>query len=164
MPKDRCSRSTWRSSSRSSETKGRKRNETKGRKRNENSSTRHLIFDIGTGSAERLSALKIPYDYLNKVFIGHLHSDHFGDMDALWVGGVVGNRLNPMRVWGPAGHKPEYGTAYALEHMEKMLTWDKGSRLGNVDILRRCAVWHGQSNPHAQQHRDQVGTHECHDQ
>jgi ribonuclease Z len=93
-----------------------------------------FIFDIGTGSAERLSAMKIPYDYLDKVFLGHLHSDHFGDMDALWVGGVVGNRVNKMRVWGPRGHKPEYGTAYAIEHMEKMLTWDKGSRLGNVDI------------------------------
>jgi ribonuclease Z len=93
-----------------------------------------FIFDIGTGSAERLSAMKIPYDYLDKVFLGHLHSDHFGDMDALWVGGVVGNRVNAMRVWGPSGHKPEYGTAYAIEHMEKMLTWDKGSRLGNVDI------------------------------
>ncbi len=93
-----------------------------------------FIFDIGTGSAERLSALKIPYDYLDKVFIGHLHSDHFGDMDALWVGGVVGNRVNPLRVWGPSGHQTEYGTAYALDHMQKMLTWDKGSRLGNVDI------------------------------
>ena len=93
-----------------------------------------FIFDIGTGSAERLSAMKIPYDYLDKVFVGHLHSDHFGDMDALWVGGVVGNRINPLRVWGPAGHKPEYGTAYAIDHMQKMLTWDKGSRLGNVDI------------------------------
>ncbi len=34
-----------------------------------------FIFDIGTGSAERLSAMKIPYDYLGKVFIGHLHSE-----------------------------------------------------------------------------------------
>ena len=93
-----------------------------------------FLFDIGTGSAERISAMKIPYDYLDKVFIGHLHSDHFGDMDALWVGGVVANRVNTMRVWGPAGHAPEYGTAYAIDHMEKMLTWDKGSRLGNVDI------------------------------
>ncbi len=93
-----------------------------------------FIFDIGTGSAERLSALKIPYDYLDKVFLGHLHADHFGDMDALWVGGVVGNRINPLKVWGPKGHAPEYGTAYALDHMQKMLTWDKGSRLGNVDI------------------------------
>jgi ribonuclease Z len=78
--------------------------------------------------------MKIPYDYLDKVFIGHLHSDHFGDMDALWVGGVVGNRVQPMRLWGPAGHAPEFGTAYAIEHMQKMLTWDTGSRLGNVDI------------------------------
>ena len=93
-----------------------------------------FLFDIGTGSAERISAMKIPYDYLDKVFIGHLHSDHFGDMDALWVGGVVGNRVNTMRVWGPSGHAPEYGITYAIEHMEKMLTWDKGSRLGNVDI------------------------------
>ena len=85
-----------------------------------------FLFDVGLGSAERIAAMKIPYDYLDKVFLGHLHADHFGDMDALWVGGVVSNRLNPLRVWGPAGHEPEYGTAYAIEHMQKMLTWDKG--------------------------------------
>ena len=37
-----------------------------------------FIFDIGSGSAERLSSLQIPYDYLDKIFIGHLHGDHFG--------------------------------------------------------------------------------------
>jgi ribonuclease Z len=35
-----------------------------------------FLFDVGSGSAERISALKIPYDLLDKVFIGHLHSDH----------------------------------------------------------------------------------------
>jgi ribonuclease Z len=93
-----------------------------------------FLFDIGSGSTERISALKIPYDYLDKVFIGHLHSDHFGDLGDLWIGGVIGNRIKPLRVWGPSGHKPEFGTKYALEHMEKMFTWDSGSRLGNVDI------------------------------
>ena len=92
-----------------------------------------FIFDIGSGSAERISGLAIPYDYLDKVFIGHLHSDHFGDLGDLWVGGVLSNRQVPLRVWGPNGTKPEYGTAYALEHMEKMLTWDAASRLGNVN-------------------------------
>ena len=48
-----------------------------------------FIFDIGTGSMERLTGLAIPFDYLDKVFVGHLHSDHFGDLDALWVGGVL---------------------------------------------------------------------------
>ncbi len=57
-----------------------------------------FIFDIGTGSSERLSAMKIPYDFLDKVFIGHLHADHFGDLDALWVGGVLANRQRPLRV------------------------------------------------------------------
>lgn len=93
-----------------------------------------FLFDIGSGSAERISALKIPYDFLDKVFIGHLHSDHFGDLGDLWIGGVIGNRIKPLRVWGPSGSKPEYGTKYALQHMEKMFTWDSASRLGNVDI------------------------------
>ena len=93
-----------------------------------------FIFDIGSGSAERISALKIPYDYLDKVFIGHLHSDHFGALGDLWIGGVIGNRIKPLRVWGPSGDKPELGTKYALEHMEKVFTWDSASRLGNVDI------------------------------
>ena len=29
-----------------------------------------FIFDIGLGSTERIAAMKIPYDYLDKVFIG----------------------------------------------------------------------------------------------
>ena len=55
-----------------------------------------FLFDIGTGSAERISAMQIPYNYLNKVFIGHLHSDHFGDLDALYCGGIVANRVVPL--------------------------------------------------------------------
>lgn len=92
-----------------------------------------FIFDIGTGSMERLSALAIPYYYLDKVFVGHLHSDHFGDLDALWVGGVIGNRQRPLRIWGPNGATEKLGTAYAVERMKEMLTWDAASRLGNVN-------------------------------
>ncbi len=92
-----------------------------------------FLFDIGTGSAERLSALKIPYNFIDKVFLGHLHSDHFGDLDALWVGGVVGNRVVPLRVWGPSSTEPKYGTKVALEHLEKSLAWDVDTRMGNTD-------------------------------
>lgn len=93
-----------------------------------------FLFDVGSGSAERISALKIPYDLLDKVFIGHLHSDHFGSIGDLWIGGVIGNRINPLRVWGPSGPEPHLGTAAAMEHLEKMYAWDSASRLGNVDI------------------------------
>jgi len=92
-----------------------------------------FLFDIGTGSAERISALKIPYDLLDKVFIGHLHSDHFGDLDALWIGGVVSNRLVPLKVWGPSGLSPEYGTAYAMKHFQEAFKWDIDTRTGNID-------------------------------
>jgi len=91
------------------------------------------LFDIGTGAAERLSAMKIPYNYVNKVFIGHLHSDHFGDLDALYCGGIVANRVVPLRVWGPSGPTPEYGTKAAMDHMEGMLKWDIDTRMGNTD-------------------------------
>jgi hypothetical protein len=61
-----------------------------------------FIFDIGLGSAERISAQQIHYDYLDKVFIGHLHADHIGDLGALWIGGVISNRQRPLRIWGRA--------------------------------------------------------------
>jgi ribonuclease Z len=92
-----------------------------------------FIFDIGTASADRLSAMKIPYDFLDKVFIGHLHADHFGDLDALWIGGVLANRQRPLRVWGPSGAKTEHGTKYAVERMQEMYAWDWASRQGNVN-------------------------------
>ena len=38
-----------------------------------------FIFDVGTGSNERIAATQIPYNYLDKVFLSHLHTDHFGD-------------------------------------------------------------------------------------
>jgi len=92
-----------------------------------------FLFDIGLGSAERISALKIPYDYLDKLFIGHLHADHIGDLDALWVGGVLGNRQRPLRIWGPSGAREETGTQYMVDRMKEMYTWDFDSRRGNVN-------------------------------
>jgi ribonuclease Z len=92
-----------------------------------------FLFDIGTGSAERISAMQIPYNYLNKVFIGHLHSDHFGDLDALYCGGIVANRVVPLEVWGPNSIEPKYGTKAAMDAMEKMLAWDIDTRMGNTD-------------------------------
>jgi len=94
-----------------------------------------FIFDIGTGSAERLSAMKIPYDYLDKLFVGHLHADHIGDMDALWVGGVLANRQRPLRVWGPSGAEERLGTKWAVERMREMYAWDYASRQGNVNTV-----------------------------
>jgi len=93
-----------------------------------------FLFDIGSGSAERISSLQIPYDYLDKVFIGHLHGDHFGAIGELFIGGALMGRVVPLRIWGPSGDVPELGTAYAIEKMEEMYTWDLAGRAGNVDF------------------------------
>jgi ribonuclease Z len=93
-----------------------------------------FIFDIGLGSAERISAMQIPYDYLDKVFIGHLHADHIGDLDALWIGGVISNRQVPLRIWGPSGSEEKLGTKYMTDRMKEMYAWDWASRQGNVNI------------------------------
>ncbi len=92
-----------------------------------------FLFDVGTGSAERIAALQIPYNHLDKVFLSHLHTDHFGDLDALFVGGALSGRQKPLRVWGPSGDTTERGTAYALDHLYKALTWDIDGRAGITD-------------------------------
>lgn len=62
-----------------------------------------FIFDIGSGSMRNLNALMIPSEYLTKVFISHLDTDHWGDLDTLWAGGWTSGRPVPLEVWGPSG-------------------------------------------------------------
>ena len=99
-----------------------------------------FIFDIGAQSHSRIAALRIPYDYLDKVFIGHLHLDHMADLPSLWVGGLKGNRTYPLRVWGPSGPKPEHGTKYMVEHMLKMYSWEVANLTGKLDDRGRQVI------------------------
>jgi ribonuclease Z len=93
-----------------------------------------FLFDTGEGSTERLFALQIPMAFLDKVFLGHLHGDHFGGIGSLFVAGGIAGRFSPLRIWGPSGATPELGTAAAIDAMEKMYAWDIAGRLGQTDI------------------------------
>jgi ribonuclease Z len=92
-----------------------------------------FIFDMGEGSYERISALGIPLDQLDKVFLGHLHLDHAGDFPAFYFTGPVNNRLTPVRLWGPDGIKPEWGTKAWVENMKEMWAWEAATRGAVVD-------------------------------
>ncbi len=46
-----------------------------------------FIFDMGNGSFERIHALGIPLDYLDKVFITHPHMDHMADLATFYMTG-----------------------------------------------------------------------------
>jgi ribonuclease Z len=87
-----------------------------------------FLFDVGTGSMANVAALMIPYDFLDKVFLTHLHTDHWGDLSTLWAGGWTAGRTKPLRVWGPSGSSPEMGTAYAIDHFLKAYHWDAATR------------------------------------
>jgi len=91
-----------------------------------------FLFDIGSGSAANLGSLEIPYDFLNKLFISHLHTDHMGDLIELYVGGVVAGRIGPLNVWGPTGSEPRLGTKYSMENMKKHVEWDLEGRIGRL--------------------------------
>jgi ribonuclease Z len=87
-----------------------------------------FIFDIGSGSMRNISSLMIPYEYLTKVFLSHLHTDHWGDLDSLWAGGWTAGRPVPLEIWGPSGQTEDMGTAYAIDHFLKANNWDKKTR------------------------------------
>ena len=91
-----------------------------------------FLFDIGTGSMANVASLMIPYDMLDKVFLTHLHTDHMGDIDALWAGGWTAGRSRPLQVWGPSGARPDMGTKYAMEHFLKFANWDYQTRAVNI--------------------------------
>jgi ribonuclease Z len=87
-----------------------------------------FLFDIGTGSMVNVAALMIPYDFLDKVFLTHLHTDHWGDLATLWAGGWTAGRTGPLRLWGPTGATEDMGTAYAVDHFLKTFNWDAKTR------------------------------------
>ncbi len=89
-----------------------------------------FLFDVGTGSAENLFALRPDFARVDKVFASHLHTDHVGDLDALWIGGWLSGRYEALHVYGPSGAKPELGTAAFVEGLKKAFAWDITGRAG----------------------------------
>ena len=94
-----------------------------------------FFFDIGTGSMANVAALMIPYDYLDKVFLTHLHTDHWGDLNALWAGGWTAGRTEALKVWGPSGATPEMGTKAAMDGFMKTYHWDYITRLQKLSAI-----------------------------
>ena len=89
-----------------------------------------FLFDIGTGSMENLFGLRPDFSRIDKIFLSHLHSDHFGDLDAFIVGSWLSGRYTPLHVYGGSGETPELGTEAAVNALMKALAWDIKGRSG----------------------------------
>ena len=84
---------------------------------------------------QKLYALGIPLDFIDKVFLTHLHADHMGDLPGFYIYGPQNNRSVPLRVWGPGGGgtRPEWGTKAAMDNMLEMWAWMTGTLAGTID-------------------------------
>lgn len=77
-----------------------------------------LLFDVGRGAAQQLSAIYTPYQAADKVFITHMHYDHTVGLADLFLSGWLFGRREALRVWGPPGvvaHTDGLAALYAAE-------------------------------------------------
>jgi ribonuclease Z len=89
-----------------------------------------FLFDMGTGTLENIFGLRPDFSKLDKVFLSHLHTDHFGDLGSFIVGSWLSGRYTPLHVYGGAGETPELGTEAAVESLVKAMAWDIKGRSG----------------------------------
>ena len=84
----------------------------------------NFVFDLGEGSVANYISAGFALNEIDKVFITHLHVDHFGALPYLAMfGGWAGRWHENLEIYGPSGRTPEYGTAKMVEGMKMMLGW-----------------------------------------
>jgi ribonuclease BN (tRNA processing enzyme) len=86
----------------------------------------NFAFDLGEGSVANYVASGIALNEIKKVFITHLHVDHFGALPYVWMFGTwAGGWHERLRVWGPSGATEEYGLNTMIEGMKMMTGWHR---------------------------------------
>ncbi|MBI5105672.1 MAG: MBL fold metallo-hydrolase [Solirubrobacterales bacterium] len=87
-----------------------------------------LVFDLGSGSLANFAGLQLPVNALDKVFITHLHADHTSDLITLFGSYRKSGRVDRgVRVWGPSGSEPRFGTAHFVDGIREACRWDSES-------------------------------------
>ncbi|MFH8569197.1 MBL fold metallo-hydrolase [Streptomyces sp. NPDC017993] len=86
-----------------------------------------LLFDVGRGATQNMYESRISPKDVTKVFLTHLHNDHYEDLPALWLTPwFLLGRKERLQVWGPAG------TAGMVEGMRAMYAHDVEHRSNDL--------------------------------
>lgn len=87
-----------------------------------------LVFDLGSGSLANFAGLGLPVNALDKVFMTHLHADHTSDLITLFGSYRKSGRVDRgVRVWGPSGSEPRFGTKHFVDGIREACQWDSES-------------------------------------
>jgi ribonuclease Z len=85
-----------------------------------------FLFDAGRGTLQRLTQINVKYREIQGVFFTHLHSDHVVGFPDLWlIGWLTGQRITPLKVWGPKG------TKRMMSNLEKAFEFDIKIRISD---------------------------------
>ena len=92
-----------------------------------------FIFDAGAGTNMSFNHMAVPYNKANKFFISHYHIDHIADLIVYYDYGQPNGRLEPMRIYGPAGETRELGMEALVENIYRMAAWHDAVKYGRLD-------------------------------
>jgi ribonuclease Z len=90
-----------------------------------------FVFDLGSGTITKYTAMGIPSSRMTQVFITHLHADHMSDLVALYCFGPAHDRKTPLHIYGPTGpilngtHYKDEGTKAFCDALYKMCAWHR---------------------------------------
>jgi ribonuclease Z len=94
-----------------------------------------LLFDVGRGTNQRLYESRINPKNISKIFLTHLHNDHFEGLPDLWITPwFLLGRDHGFELWGPEG------TEQMVQGMRLMFGHDLEARVNRFNPLANLDI------------------------
>ena len=94
-----------------------------------------LLFDVGRGANQRLYQSRINPKDISKIFLTHLHNDHFEGLPDLWMTPwFLLGRDHGFELWGPEG------TEEMVQGMRAMFGHDLKARVNQFNPIATLAI------------------------
>ncbi len=102
-----------------------------------------LMFDCGEGTQRQLMHSSVSFMKISKVFISHLHADHFLGLPGLIQSMSLNGREEPLRIFGPRGTRSNVNSMLSLGYFKcafdvKTKDLKPGTELGFDGYKVRC--------------------------
>ena len=94
-----------------------------------------LLFDVGRGAKQRLYQSRVNPKDISKIFLTHLHNDHFEGLPDLWMTPwFLLGREHGFELWGPEG------TAEMVQGMRARFGHDLKARVNQFNPIETLAI------------------------